>query len=81
MEREAHEMGKPVPQFWWDFTQPAESPIVVQSDWIGGKCLAEFPFITDATHAIARAEALISDFKAGRKTPLWGRISGVDPSR
>lgn len=66
-------MGKPAPSFWWDFAQPAQSPIIVQSDWPGGGRLAEFPFEGDASAAIEKAEALIADYKAGRKKPLWNK--------
>jgi hypothetical protein len=59
---------KPVPKFWWDFNQPAQSPIVVQSDFANGECLAQFPFENDASAAIAQAEKLIADLVAGRKT-------------
>lgn len=64
-------MGKPAPRFWWDFKQPAQSPIVVQSDYKGGECLAEFQFEDDASAAIAQAEKLIQDFESGRQTPNW----------
>jgi len=65
----------PAPKFWWDFSQPGKSPIIVQSDWRGGERLAEFPFPDDssAAGAIHSAEALIADFEAGRKTPPWNK--------
>lgn len=62
-------MGRPAPNFWWDFAQPGESPIIVQSDWPGGERLAEFHFFESADAAIEQAQALIADYYAGRKTP------------
>ena len=66
-------MGKPAPTFWWDFAQPGEGPIIVQSDWPGGERLDEFPFEGDASAAIAQAQARIADYKAGRAIPQWRR--------
>jgi hypothetical protein len=66
-------MGKPAPNFWWDFKQPGEGPIIVQSDYIGGYCLAEFHYEGFADMAIEQAEQLIDDFKSGRKTPSWNK--------
>jgi hypothetical protein len=62
---------KPAPKFWWDFAQPGESPIIVQSDYKGGERLAKFYFEKYADKAIEQAETLIADFEAGRKTPEW----------
>lgn len=66
-------MSKPAPTFWWDFSSPGESPIIVQSDYPGGERLAEFPFEDDAENAIQKATQLVSDFTAGRQTPNWRR--------
>lgn len=61
------------PKFWWDYKSPAESPIVVQSDWeLSDVPLAEFHFDGHGSQsAINAAELLISDFNSGRKTPTW----------
>jgi len=74
-------MGKPAPSFWWDFRG---DKVIVQSDYPGGQCLAEFTLETDGYNklfelnpAIVKAEALIDDYRAGRKTPNWNKH---DPS-
>lgn len=66
-------MGKPVPRFWWDFTDNATA-IIVQGNFIGGGDLGRFVCgVGDAELQIAQAEALIADFESGRKTPKWNR--------
>jgi len=67
-------MPKRSPNFWWDFIGDDNS-IVVQSDWLGGESLAVFRAVDGQQYRdaqIEQAEQLIADFKAGRKTPLWG---------
>ena len=67
-------MGKPAPTFWWKLTG-ADHDVTVKSDYPGGESLAVFkapPGQPCRDRQIAQAEALISDFKAGRKTPQWG---------
>lgn len=74
-------MGKPAPTFWWDFAQPGEGPIIVQSDYEGGQRLAEFHFQDShgvkgsAEAAIMLAQRLCDDYAAGRKTPVWNSVS------
>lgn len=74
-------MGRPAPTFWWDFwygTSQSPCGIVVQGDYEGGEALAVFEAPRNAPGLepqIAQAEALIADFKAGRKTPAWGRAA------
>ena len=63
-------MGRPAPTYWWDF---ADDCVIVQSDYPGGERLAALPLVDDnAESVIARAEELIADYRAGRKTPQWG---------
>ena len=66
-------MPKPTPVYWWDYSENTTA-IIVQSDRKGGECLARFTFADNAETAIAKAEALIADFCAGRKTPDWGNV-------
>ena len=68
-------MGKPAPRFWWDFIGE-DCNVVVQSDYPGGESLAVFSApggIENRAAQIEQAEKLIEDFRAGRKTPCWGR--------
>lgn len=62
------------PNYWWDFDADT-SAVIVQSNRQGGGELARFTFSNDseARFAIASAEALIADYKAGRKTPTWSK--------
>jgi hypothetical protein len=62
------------PSFWWDFVGN-NCHVLVQSDWPGGEALAIFkaaPGQKFRDAQIERAERLIEDYKAGRKTPPWG---------
>lgn len=54
------------PSYWWDFNQPGEDPINVESDadWLPDP-IASFWGPT----AIAQAERLIRDLEAGRVDP------------
>ena len=66
-------MGRPAPTFWWDFTE--DFSIIVQSDWPGGEALAVFHPVPGEQYCdvqIQQAEQLIADYRAGRKTPIWG---------
>lgn len=65
-------MGKPTPNYWWDFTDSATA-VIVQSDYPGGDELGRFEIVDYAELAIEAAEKLISDFIAGRKTPAWNK--------
>jgi len=70
-------MGRPAPTFWWKF-QGAACDVVVKSDWPGGECLARFkaaPGEPYRDRQIAEADTLIQDYRAGRKTPLWGCVA------
>ena len=71
-------MGRRAPEFWWDMVDNA-SAVIVQSGWPGGQELARFtpvdtqPASIGLEPQIAQAEALIDDYKAGRKTPMWSK--------
>lgn len=71
-------MGRPIPDFWWDFVDNASS-VIVQSYWPGGQELARFtpadtqPASLGLEPQIAQAEALIADYKAGRQKPIWAK--------
>lgn len=62
------------PAFWWAFTKPSESPIIVQSDDDRYPVIAAMPFRGSAAYnepdsaqaAIERAEALIRLLNEGR---------------
>ena len=68
-------MPQPAPSFWWDFVGE-NCDVVVQGGYPGGERLAVFS-APENRHwrdpEIALADALISDFIAGRKTPAWHR--------
>lgn len=64
-------MGRPAPNFWWDYSEDTKS-IIVQSDYASGNSLEVFSITADnAEPQIEKAEKLISDFRSGRKTPKW----------
>lgn len=74
MQPRARSVGQ-TPSFWWDFNGP-ESDVIVQSDWPGGQELARFkaPAGQESREPeIEMAQALIADFRAGRKTPPWSK--------
>lgn len=81
-------MGR-TPNFWWDFAPGVTDAVIVQSDWPGGGELARFTMPDEQSEReglepqIIEAERLIADFKAGRKTPAWGKRpnAGVNPRR
>ena len=62
------------PDYWWDFDADTRA-VIVQSNRHGGGELARFVFTNDheAQFAIASADALVADYKAGRKTPIWNK--------
>ena len=67
-------MGRPAPNFWWNFQGP-ENDVVVKSDWPGGECLARFKAVPGEKYRdaqIFQADALIHEYRTGHKTPQWG---------
>ena len=68
-------MPQPTPKFWWDFVGK-NLDVIVQGDRPGGERLAVFSGRPDSRWRdleIAKAESLIEDFIAGRKTPAWAK--------
>lgn len=69
-------MGRPTPDFWWDFYPAGGDSIIVQSNYPGGEELARFTKPESQLGMepqIAAAEELIAEFRAGRKTPRWAK--------
>lgn len=67
---------KKIPNFWWDFSCPLSlNQIIVESDHRDYPIVAKIHykglFADDAIH---RAEAIIKDFKAGRRILRKGLI-------
>ncbi len=69
-------MGKPAPTYWWDYRNDDKGgvDVIVQTDYPGGDCLARFPVLGKySDNQVQQAGQLISDCKAGRKTPQWNK--------
>jgi hypothetical protein len=70
-------MSRPAPNFWWNFQGP-DHDVVVKSDWPGGECLARFKAAPGEKYRdaqIFQADALIQEYRTGRKTPQWGCVA------
>lgn len=69
---------KRLPAYWWDFQ---DDNIIVESDSDKYPCVGVFPFkdtgVGCAASAIAQADKLIADLKAGRVTPQYVPCKGV----